>query len=96
MEDEKVKTHAFIGLIILGLVSGCNSARSGTKNSSAMGPEPSRHPWLDTVIGSPRVTESQFDELSWWQQISACISAMFVRGVYDYGADNSEHESRWK
>lgn len=80
-------------LILCFMSSGCATARSRENDALAVA-KPSEHPWLESVIESPNVSEKQFDELSWWQQISACISTMFVRCAYDYGARNSERESR--
>jgi hypothetical protein len=83
-------------LLLAFHLAGCATAPSEPGRSSAVRFEQSKsnHPWLDTVIGAPNVSSQQFDELSWWQQISACISAIFVRGAYDTAASNSERQLR--
>jgi hypothetical protein len=85
-----------VGLITLVPVTGCATRSSQSTRSSFASLEQtgSKHPWVDSVNGSPRVSDKQFDELPWWQQISARFSALFVRGVYDSAAHNSERESR--
>ena len=89
-----MRVAGFTVALSISLVAGCATARSGADRPSSIAMERSEHPWLDSIIGSSHVSEKQFDEVSWWQQISACISAMFVRGVYDSAALNSERESR--
>lgn len=83
----------FVALFLCCTFSGCATARS-RENDALAAAKPSEHPWLDTVIGSPNASEKQFDALPWWQQISACMSAMFLRVVYESAAYNSERESR--
>ena len=86
----------FVSWTIGCLAAGCATAPFPNDRSSIDVSEEreSKHPWRDSMLGSPTVSDKQFDELPCWQQICACFSAMFVRGAYDSAPRNSERESR--